>query len=494
MRPRHWASWCNKMSSLYSIEDLEAWDERIREKVQEFGLDCYPQQFEICDHNQMLSNMAYAGAPSHYPHWSYGKAYEKQKTLYDYGVSGLPYEMVINSNPVLAYLMRDNTLLLQILTIAHVYGHNDFFKNNYLFKPTRPEYTIDSFKSHGERVRSYIEDPSIGRDKVEKLLDAAHAISLQCRRNLSIRKRTADEERRVLEESTLPPADPFKSIHRRKPVPQPDLNKIPPAPDEDLLLFIRDYNPNLADWEKDVITIVHEEAKYFIPQIETKIMNEGWATYWHKRILDSLDLPQDLHLEFIVRHNQVVRPFNMGLNPYHVGFSIWSDIFRRSNNSAAEPTHNKEDDADNHGGANRLFEVRESDRDNSFLRRHLTESLIRELNLFEYGTKGDQKVVQKIADHDGWRSIKETMLKNIGMNPIPVIKVQDGDYGHRHTLYLIHDHDGRDLHLEYAEKTMAYVRQLWQGEVLLETVLGGKRHMLVCNDEGFSTKELHEDS
>jgi len=115
----------------YELKDLVEWDERIREKVVEFGLDCYPQEFELCDHTGMLGYMAYSGMPSHYPHWSYGKAYEKLKTLYDHGISGLPYEMVIASNPALAYLMRDNTLLLQILTIAHVYGHNDFFKRNF---------------------------------------------------------------------------------------------------------------------------------------------------------------------------------------------------------------------------------------------------------------------------------------------------------------------------------------------------------------------------
>jgi len=129
------------------------WDERIRAKAEEFGLDCYSQEFELCDHNQMLGYMAYSGMPAHYPHWSYGKAYEKLKTLYDYGVSGLPYEMVINSNPSLAYLMRDNSLLLQILTIAHVYGHNDFFKNNLTFRNTRAEFTIPSFKVHGDRIR-----------------------------------------------------------------------------------------------------------------------------------------------------------------------------------------------------------------------------------------------------------------------------------------------------------------------------------------------------
>ena len=137
----------------YTLKDLEYWDERVREKVAGFGLDCFAQEFEICDHGLMLGYMAYSGMPSHYPHWSYGKSYEKLKTLYDYGVSGIPYEMVINSDPALAYLMRDNSLCLQILTIAHVYGHNDFFKNNFTFKSTRAEFTIGTFKAHADRVR-----------------------------------------------------------------------------------------------------------------------------------------------------------------------------------------------------------------------------------------------------------------------------------------------------------------------------------------------------
>ena len=126
----------------WSLKDLAYWDDAIRERVDEFGLRCYPQEFEICDHGQMLGYMAYHGMPAHYPHWSFGKSYEKTKTMYDHGVSGLPYEMVINSDPCLAYLMRDNSLCLQILTIAHVYGHNDFFANNFTFTsgpgPTRP--------------------------------------------------------------------------------------------------------------------------------------------------------------------------------------------------------------------------------------------------------------------------------------------------------------------------------------------------------------------
>jgi len=157
----------------YEIQELVEWDNRVREKAAEFGLTWFPQEFEICDHVGMLGYMAYSGMPSHYPHWSYGKSYEKLKTLYDYGVSGLPYEMVIASNPAIAYLMRDNSLLLQILTIAHVYGHNDFFKNNFTFKSNRAELTIERFKAHAMRVRRYMEDPSIGIEKVERILDGA---------------------------------------------------------------------------------------------------------------------------------------------------------------------------------------------------------------------------------------------------------------------------------------------------------------------------------
>jgi len=475
------------MARTYDVHDLEAWDARIREKVVEFGLDCHPQEFEICDHNQMLGYMAYSGMPAHYPHWSYGKAFEKLKTLYEYGVSGLPYEMVINSNPALAYLMRDNSLALQVLTIAHVYGHNDFFKNNFTFKSTRPEYTISTFKAHTTRVRRYLEDPSIGIDRMEPLLDAAHALSLQCRRNLAIRKPSEEENRQALLETAAPPHDPFRNIHRPAAYVEPELRRVPLVPDEDLLLFIRDHNPYLAEWERDLLTIVHEEAQYFIPQIETKIMNEGWASYWHKQILDSLELPQDLHLEFVVRHNQVVRPHPGGLNPYHLGLRIWEDL-RRRGGETPEREQETGPSSPPMNGREMMFFVRETDRDTAFLRRHLTEELIRELDLFQYQPKGDELVINRVADDEGWREIKQALISNVGMSTVPFIRVSDADFGGKRALYLVHAHDGRDLQLEHAEKTLAYVHQLWQREVVLETVIGNKNTLLIRNDRGFSTK------
>jgi len=469
----------------YTLKDLEYWDARIREKVAEFGLDCFPQEFEICDHSQMLGYMAYSGMPSHYPHWSYGKAYEKLKTLYDYGVSGIPYEMVINSNPALAFLMRDNSLCLHILTIAHVYGHNDFFNSNFTFRTTRPEFTIGTFKAHADRVRHYVDTPSIGLEKLETFLDAAHSLSLQCRRNLAVKKLSEEAERERLIAVATPREDPFQRIHRRQEATEPDLKRVPPTPDEDLLLFVRDHNPFLQEWEKDLLTIVHEEAQYFIPQIETKIMNEGWASFWHKRILDALELPQELHLEFVVRHNQVVRPIPGQLNPYHLGLKLWEDIERRGDQPTPEE---KENLPPGKTGRDLLFQTREVDRDASFLRRWLHERLMRDLDLFRYEAKGDDLVVSEVSDEEGWRKVKETLVKTVGMGSIPVIRVEDADHNHNRTLLLTHLHDGRDLQLEYAEKTLAYVNRLWGREVALETVVNGKRTLLTYGERGFSAK------
>jgi stage V sporulation protein R len=477
------------MPAAFTIDELQGWNERILAAARGFGLDPYPQEFEICDHEQMLAYMVYSGMPSHYPHWSYGKTFEKLKTLYDYGVSGLPYEMVINSNPAIAYLMRDNSLLLQVLTVAHVYGHNDFFKNNFTFKSTRAEFTIETFKTHANRVRAYVEDPSIGLEKVERILDAAHALSLQCRRNLAIRKQTeAEAVERRLEESK-PSADPFQSIHRRREYVPPDLSRVPLYPEEDLLVFIRDHNPQLNDWEKDLLTIVHQEAQYFIPQMETKIMNEGWASFWHKRILDVLDLPQGMQIEFMVRHNQVLSPARGSINPYHLGMKVWEDVERRWDHPA--PEDRREPGAKTKSGREMIFEVREVERDASFLRRYLTEDLIRELNLFEYQSRGGDQVVSRVADEDNWRAIKETLIRNVGTGTVPVIKIEDSDYNSNRVLFLKHHHDGRDLQLEYAEKTLKYLHQLWGREVALETEINGKPSLLSFSEDKLQIKPLH---
>lgn len=474
--------------SSWEIKDLEYWEKRIKEKVDEFGLNCFPQEFEVCNHEQMIGFMAYSGMPSHYPHWSYGKSYEKQKTLYDYGVSGLPYEMVINSNPSLAYLMRENSLCLQILTIAHVYGHNDFFKNNFTFSQTRPELTISDFKLRADRVRSYIEDPSIGQDKVDNILDAAHALSLQCRHHFAIRKLDVDEQKERMI-ANAGNGSPEEMSNDGRDVESVDLHKLPLQPEEDILLFIRDHHRGLEEWEKDLLTIVHEQAMYFVPQIETKIMNEGWASYWHHKIMHSLELPPDLHMEFLVHQNQVVRPHPGSINPYYLGFRLWHDIHRRFES----PTNEEMEAYGMHtqSGDEKIFEVRESDRDRSFLRRFLTEKMMREMDMIQYEKKGDKMVITNVSDEQDWQTVKDTLIRNTGMGPIPVIKIIDADYNDRHELYLRHYHDGRELDLGQAEKTLAYVYQLWGRKVFLETQIKDKSTIFFFDKNGFEQQKPH---
>jgi len=387
----------------YTMADLEYYNRLIEEAAAEFGLDCYPQEFEICNYEDMLSYEAYSGMPSRYPHWSFGKAWERKKTYYRYNLVGLPYEMVINSNPCLAYLMKENTLLLQVLTIAHVYGHNDFFKNNRLFRDgSRADYTTEMFKSHANRIREYIADPSIGYNRVERVLDAAHALRFQVHRITNEKHLSPEDTKKRMMESYY--ASQSTGDAAKKEV--PDWNQIPLEPEEDILLFLMRY-ARLADWEKDIISIVREETMYFIPQIETRIMNEGWASFWHYRILNHLQLPQEMHLEFIKRHNQVVCAHEGGLNPYHLGFAMWTKLDRESNDRR------------------HIFKIREQERDVSFIRRYLDEELCRELNLFQYRKTGSNYLVTEVSDQPGWKKVRDTLLTNVGMNGVPVIKVID---------------------------------------------------------------------
>lgn len=477
------------MGPQWTIRELQDWDARIRDKVEEFGLSCFPQEFEICNRAQMLGFMAYHGMPAHYPHWSFGKSYEKLKTLYDYGVSGLPYEMVINANPALAYLMRDNSLCLQILTIAHVYGHNDFFKNNFMFRDTRPEQTVARAKLRAERVRSYIEDPSIGLEAVEQILDAAHAVSMQTRRHTAIRKLSAQEQTQRALDAARPPADPFHRIHKPVEYEPPDLQRTPLEPEEDILLFIAEDNPYLTEWQKDLLHMVHDEAQYFLPQIETRIMNEGWASYWHHAILNSLDLPESLHLEFLVHHNQVVRPHPGGINPYYIGFKLWHDIRRRYDQPTEEEIRRY--GTPDKSGIDKLFEVRESDRDVSFLRRFLSRELMQEMDMFEHTRKGDKRIVSRTSDEENWRRVRDTLLRNTGMAGVPVIRIVDADYRRSRMLYLQHEYDGRALETDYMEHTLAYLYRLWGRKVVLETRQRHKPVTYAYGDDGLEQWGRH---
>ena len=448
----------------YNLRTLEEWNEIIESKAREVGLNFYPQEFEVIGFNEMLGYEAYIGMPSKYPHWSYGKAYDKNKTLYSLNMTGLPYEMVINSDPCLAYLMRENTLLLQILTMAHVYGHNDFFANNRMFvEGTRAKSVLEMFKLDAEIIRGYINNPNIGYEKVEKVLDAAHAIRYQIPRTVGVKELSQEELRESIISDYNSKRENRGILDIEEEIPFPDVSKIPLEPCDDLFSFIIKYS-SLEEWGKNILRIVKRETQYFIPQIETKIMNEGWASFWHYNILKSLNLDSGLHVEFLKRHNDVVAPILGGLNPYFIGFKIFEDIDRKY-------------------GREKIFEVRQNERDSSFLRRYLTRELCEELNLFQYSKKSFDYIVKEVSDDDGWKEIRNYLADTCGIASIPYIRVTDLNKRDL-SLTLEHNFDGRELELNYAKETLKYVQDLWGHKVILLTKNKDNKSVeIICNED-----------
>ena len=425
----------------WTESDLIYWDEKIIEVAQDLGLDWHPIDYEIIDYQEMLGAMAYVGLPTHYRHWSYGKEYERTHTLYNMGQTGLPYEMIINSNPSIAYLMRENALYIHLLTMAHCVGHSDFFKQNRMFEHTDPDNIIDSFKSAAKYVRQLIEDPSIGIDRVEEILDAAHAIKYQVPRFPGIKYKTRDQLIEV--EKKKMAADPKY---------QPDLTRVPLAPEYNILRFIAEHSKGLEEWERNLILIVEESSKYFIPQALTKVMNEGWACTIHYKIINELQLPDSLHLPFIKLHNQVVRPHLGQLNPYHLGFKLFEKIIERD-------------------GFDEAMIVREVHNDISFLRFYCDQEFLEEMNYFSYSFKKQKKAItiDDISDDGGWQSVRDELIKNVGLNRVPVIFVDEVERDN--TLCLTHEHDGRDLDLTYARKVYDHIVTLWKDHVKLVSIV-----------------------
>jgi len=267
----------------YNLDTLQHWDEKICQIAKNYNLDWFEINYESIDYYEMIGAMAHHGMPSMYSHWSFGKSFERTHQMYNLGQEGLPYELIINSNPSIAYLMRENPLPLQILIMAHCVGHSDFFKNNRMFKNTRPEGVIQRFRSAKKRIQSYIEDPTIGIDEVERVIDACHAIQFQTTK-YGLRRRTQEEIREEkLNNLKKAKANEDKSLISKI---EKELEKTPLEPDYDILGFISE-NGKLPDWKKDIIEIIRDEGQYFWPQIQTKIANEGWACVTGDTLIDT---------------------------------------------------------------------------------------------------------------------------------------------------------------------------------------------------------------
>lgn len=433
-------------------------DQEIWELARARGLDPYPVHFESVPATVLYEFASYL-IPGRMSHWSYGKAYHLMKTRYDYGLNKL-YEMVINSNPAYAFLLNSNSELENTFVRAHVMGHVDFFHHNQCFWHTAPDM-VEVVSRHADRVRQYEFD--YGRDKVEAVLDAA--LALEEHVSPPDRQLTRPPRQVATPSPEMSPKRWDDMFDRR----QADENRVhavkPPSDvEDDLLQYLVLNSQALQDWQRDIVSMVRDEMVYFWPQLRTKIMNEGWATYWHVQLMRELELADNDYLDFARLHASVTAPIPYQINPYAVGYHIFRDIEERE-------------------GRDAIFLARTVDDDVSFIRNYLTEDLVAELHLYVYGPEQDQVVVKS----RGYQAVRDRLVRDLSHGGIPVIHVDDGDFNHRGELYLIHRHEDLDLDLPYAERTLQYVHRLWGRPVHLETV-SEKRRIVLTYDGKVNTK------
>jgi stage V sporulation protein R len=457
-------------------DDIKALEEAVApiwEIAQGLGLDPFPVHYELVPASIMYEFGSY-GLPGRFSHWSHGKMYNRMKTQYDYGLSKI-YELVINTNPSYAFLMDGNSVLQNKLVMAHVLGHCDFFKNNAYFATTNRRM-VETASLNAGRIRQY--EFEHGLPKVEKFLDAAlsiqeHIDPTEARRPEIAHKDRAREKQHAATPvltRTSPYEDLFALTGENKPpaiaVPQQDA---PAQPEKDLVGYIMHHSHHLEPWQRDILGIVREEMLYFVPQMQTKIANEGWASYWHARIMRELDLTNEEYTDFAAMNAGVLATSRHSINPYYLGVKILEDIERRWDNPTEEET--RVWGRVGGEGRKKLFEVRAEENDVSLVRNYLTEQLVEDLDLYLYERQGDQWV---IVDKD-WHNVRDSMVARMANFGNPTIVVESGDYGHNGELYLRHIHDGQDLDETYAEKTLEYVHTLWGKAVYLETILEDER-------------------
>ncbi len=428
-------------------------DQQIWDLAKSQGLDPFAVHCEVVPASVLYEFAAYL-IPGRMSHWSYGKAYHAMKTRYDYGLNKL-YEMVINADPAYAFLLDSNSDLENTFVRAHVMGHVDFFRHNVHFSQTQRDM-LDVVSRHAERVRQY--EFEFGKPEVEGLLDAALAIQehvVPPNPPLTRRERMPAMLRQDPEWSQLWKPETSTRSYEIRPHDRGD---------RDVLRYIMTFSDQLDDWERDILGMVRDEMLYFWPQMRTKIMNEGWASYWHLRLMRQLHLNDADVVNYARLHASVTAPIPYQLNPYAMGYAIFRDLAERQGDDA-------------------IFLARSVDDDVSFIRNYLTESLVADLHLYLYGVDHDQIVVK--TRH--WEEVRNQLVTSLVHAGIPVIEVEDGDFHRRGELYLIHRHEGIDLDLPYAERTLQHVQTLWGRPVHLETQTGG-RHLVLSYDGQTHTK------
>jgi stage V sporulation protein R len=486
--------------------------DRIQKIAAESGLDFFPIVFEILSYDQMNEIAAYGGFPNRFPHWRYGMEYERLAKSYEYGLSKI-YEMVINNNPSYAYLLEGNSLVDQKLVMAHVCAHVDFFKNNFAFRSTdldvggrtvdpgtRPSNYdpnrrwIDKMANHGSRVRRHV--ARLGVTKVEEFID--HCLSLENlidphaafhgkRKPVEVDDDATAEVPRLRSkdymESFINPAEYLEKQRLKMVAEKEQQKRFPERPERDVLGFLLDNAP-LDRWERDVLEIIREEALYFVPQMQTKIMNEGWATYWHSKLMTEKVLDASEIIDYADNAAGVLATSGGRLNPYKLGVELFRNIEERWNKGQFGKEWEDCDDLDAKKdwnlrlglGKKKIMEVRAMYNDVTFIDEFLTPEFCRQQKLFSFGYSNRNERLE--IESREFKQVKEKLLFQLTNAGNPFIYVEDANHENRGELVLRHSHQGMDLKMDYAKEVLRSLARVWKRPVNLVTLQDGKSSMM----------------
>jgi stage V sporulation protein R len=480
----------------------------------EYGLDFFPQVFEMCDYDTINILAAQGGFPSRYPHWRFGMDYDQMSKGYKYGLQKI-YEMVINTDPCYAYLLQVNNWVDQKIVMAHVYGHNDFFKNNLWFSNTNRKM-MDVMANHGTKIRRYME--KYGVDQVEAFIDRVLSIENLISINELFETESLKRRRRELVEQARSEggtdyinddrSESLKSFMRSKKrnakkkvkakveeakelvLPK----KVPPKPERDVMQFLINFAP-LEEWQADVLGILREEAYYFLPQRLTKIMNEGWASYWHSTIMTQRALDSSEIIDFADKHAGVMAMSKQQMNPYKVGIELMRDIeyrwdtgrFGKEYNECTNMNEKHNWDLKLGKGREKIFEVRRTHNDVSFIDEFLTPEFCERQQLFTY--KYNPRTGRYEIDKRDFEAIKAKLLNQLTNFGSPVIEVEDGNFKNRGELLLSHVHYGVDLDMNYCADTLRNVYAIWSRPVNIKTKYDDKE--VIFHFDGKEMKPIH---
>ncbi|MBI2520320.1 MAG: SpoVR family protein [Bdellovibrio sp.] len=477
--------------------ELQILKEEIEGYALTSGLDFYPVLFEVCDYDTVNILAAQGGFPSRYPHWRFGMEYDQLSKGYAYGLQKI-YEMVVNTNPCYAYLLNANHWVDQKIVMAHVFGHADFFKNNLWFHNTDRKM-MDVMANHGTKIRRYMN--RYGQDRVEAHID--RVLSLENLLSMDVLFETAELQRRRTDIEKLASEEkkqgqdddrsqalksfmrskerykgklegPAKDDERASDEARPMAAALKKLPTKDIMAFLMDYAP-LQEWESDVVGILRDEAYYFLPQRMTKIMNEGWASYWHSTIMCTKALSPSEIIDFADHHAGVMAMSRQQLNPYKVGIELFRDIEYRWNtgkfgkdylecNDMHEKTHwNK-----NLGqGREKIFQVRRTHNDITFIDEFFTPEFCERQQLFTY--KYNPRTGRNEIETRDFQLIKSKLLTSLTNFGQPLIEITEANFENRGELLLRHVHQGVDLDMGFATETMRNIFQLWKRPINLLT-------------------------